>query len=80
MTQPIELLTISESASALRLRPSCIRRWLRESKLTSVHVGRLVRIPQSEIARIIQEGTRPAIARLGKANSGSNAPEAKKAQ
>lgn len=60
MRDPIELLTIQETANALRLKPSCIRRWIRESKVTSVHVGRLVRIPASEVDRIIRAGTSPA--------------------
>ena len=60
MSEQIELLTINEFADALRLKASCIRRWLRESKVTSVHVGRLVRIPASEINRIVSQGTRPA--------------------
>jgi excisionase family DNA binding protein len=55
-----ELLTISEFADALRIRPSCVRRWLLESKITSIHVGRLVRIPSSEVERILRVGTRPA--------------------
>jgi excisionase family DNA binding protein len=60
MSEQIELLTISECASVLRLKPSCIRRWLLVRKLSFVHIGRLVRIPQSEVDRIIREGTRPA--------------------
>jgi excisionase family DNA binding protein len=55
-----ELLTITEFAATLRLKPSCIRRWLRESRITSVHVGRLVRIPASEVTRVVTEGTRLA--------------------
>ena len=55
------LLTIPEFANALRVKPSCVRRWISESKITSVHVGRLVRIPTSEVERIISIGTRPAL-------------------
>jgi excisionase family DNA binding protein len=55
-----DLLTVTEFADALRVRPSCVRRWIREEKVTIVHVGRLVRIPSAEVTRIIHEGTRPA--------------------
>lgn len=51
------LLTIPEFAAELRVKPSCVRRWLSESKITFVHVGRLVRIPASEVERIISAGT-----------------------
>lgn len=60
MTQNTDLLTVTEFASSLRVKPSCVRRWIREEKVTIVHVGRLVRIPSGEVTRIIREGTRPA--------------------
>jgi len=60
MNQFADLLTIPEFATALRVKPSCVRRWLLEEKITSIHVGRLVRIPASEVDRLIQAGTRPA--------------------
>jgi excisionase family DNA binding protein len=61
MTNDFDLLTVSEFASGLRVKPSCVRRWIRERKITITHVGRLVRIPRTEIQRIISAGTRPAI-------------------
>jgi excisionase family DNA binding protein len=60
MNESTDLLTVTEFASRLRVRPSCVRRWIREEKVTIVHVGRLVRIPSAEVTRIIHEGTRPA--------------------
>jgi excisionase family DNA binding protein len=60
MNENSRLLTIPEFAAALRVKPSCVRRWVGESKITFVHVGRLVRIPASEIERIISHGTHPA--------------------
>ena len=54
------LLTVTEFAAILRVKSSCIRRWIREEKITIVHVGRLVRIPSVEVTRIIREGTRKA--------------------
>ena len=60
MNESSDLLTVTEFADALRVKPSCVRRWIREEKVTIVHVGRLVRIPSAEVNRIIHEGTRPA--------------------
>lgn len=55
-----QLLTITEFATSMRIKPSCVRRWIRERRITIVHVGRLVRIPASEVERIISAGTRRA--------------------
>jgi len=54
------LLTIPEFADALRVKPSCVRRWVTEGKVSSVKVGRLVRVFATEVERIISAGTRPA--------------------
>lgn len=63
MNERNELLTIPEVAAALRIRPSAVRRWISEQKITIVHVGRLVRVPAAEVNRIVLEGTRVAKAR-----------------
>jgi excisionase family DNA binding protein len=54
------LLTVCEFADALGVTVACIRRWLLERKIASVRVGRLVRLPEAELRRIVQEGFRPA--------------------
>jgi excisionase family DNA binding protein len=59
MTDKNDLLTIEDFAAVLRVKPSCIRRWILERRITSVKVGRLVRIPSGEVARIIRSGLRP---------------------
>ena len=60
MSETCGLLTVTEFASALRIKPSCVRRWIREARVTVVHVGRLVRIPSEEVTRIVRAGTRRA--------------------
>jgi len=55
-----KLLPVPEFAQALGVTPACIRRWLLERKIAHVKVGRLVRIPASEVTRIIQAGYVPA--------------------
>jgi excisionase family DNA binding protein len=55
------LLTIQEFAAALRVKPSCVRRWIAESKISFIRVGRLIRISSAELTRVIQAGTSPAV-------------------
>jgi excisionase family DNA binding protein len=55
-----ELLRLEEFAFQLRITLACARRWARERKITVVKIGRLVRVPKSEVARVIGEGTRLA--------------------
>jgi excisionase family DNA binding protein len=56
-----ELLRVSTFCDALGIKESTGRKWLLERRISSVKVGsRLVRIPKSELDRIIREGFRPA--------------------
>jgi excisionase family DNA binding protein len=55
-----QLLTVPEAAQALRMTCAGIRRWLLERRIGYVHCGRLVRIPLSEIERILREGFCPS--------------------
>lgn len=55
------LLTIPEAAARLALKESTVRAWLLARRLSKVRVGRrAVRVPASEIDRIIAEGFIPA--------------------
>jgi excisionase family DNA binding protein len=58
-----ELLTVFEVAEELNLSVGTVRAWVLSRKLASVRLGRAVRIPQSELARLISAGTSPAKAR-----------------
>ena len=60
MNEHIDLLTVPEFALALRIQPSCVRRWIGARRIETVRIGRLVRIPSTEVNRIIREGTRTA--------------------
>jgi excisionase family DNA binding protein len=56
-----QLLTVSKAAERLAMKESTIRAWLLARRLSRVRVGRrAVRIPASEVERIIAEGTVPA--------------------
>ena len=56
-----QLLSVVEAAEALNLRPGTIRSWYRAGKLAHVRVGKkTIRIPASEILRIISAGFAPS--------------------
>lgn len=57
---PTALLNVKQFAESLGVTCACIRRWVLERKLTTVKVGRLIRIPASETERLITDGLRPA--------------------
>jgi excisionase family DNA binding protein len=54
-----DLLRVDEFAAALGVTRSCVRRWILERRITSVKVGRLVRIPADEVDRLVKNGLRP---------------------
>ncbi len=60
ITSHQQLLTVRAFAKALNVTPACIRRWIPERKITTVKLGRLVRIPANEVLRIVKQGLRPA--------------------
>jgi excisionase family DNA binding protein len=56
-----KLLRVTEVAQRLGLQVSTIRRWLLLHRIEAVHIGdRAVRIKESEVDRIILQGTVPA--------------------
>jgi len=58
MEKAEKLLTVAEAAKFLALRPGTIRAWCYQRRLGRVRVGRrAVRIPASEVRRIIREGS-----------------------
>jgi len=54
-------LTPKVFAKRLSISRWTVYSWLSEGRINSVKVGRLVRIPQSELDRIIREGTREEV-------------------
>lgn len=54
------LMNVQEFAQALGVTTACVRRWILERRIASVKVGRLVKLPLSEVSRIIEAGLRPA--------------------
>lgn len=60
MVKETKLLSIPQFAEELCITQACVRRWVLERKIASTRIGRLVRIPGSEIQRLIDSGYRPA--------------------
>ena len=54
------LLSVKDFAQTLGITQACVRRWILLPRLTTVKIGRLIRIPSSEVERLIASGLRPA--------------------
>ena len=55
-----KLLTVDQAAECLGVKPATIRSWiLRREKLEVVKVGRLVRITERSIQKLIDDNTIP---------------------
>jgi excisionase family DNA binding protein len=53
--------TVRAAAEELGLSAATIRAWIRQRRIGYIRLGRAVRIPPSEIRRLIERGTVPAI-------------------
>ena len=59
------LYTVRQTAKMLTLKESTVYRWIFDQKIRPIRVGtRAVRIPESEINRILTEGQEEARERL----------------
>ena len=54
------LLNVQAVADELGVTVACIRRWIYQRRITTVKIGRLVKVPETEVQRVIQIGTRHA--------------------
>jgi hypothetical protein len=56
-----KLLRVCVVAALLDVKPSCVRRWILDRKISTVKLSkRAIRIPSSELERLITAGFRPA--------------------
>jgi excisionase family DNA binding protein len=53
------LLTVAQSATLIKVKERTIREWVAKGLLACVRIGRIIRIPESEIDRFVQENTIP---------------------
>ena len=56
-----KLLKVPEAAELLALSQKTVWQWIAERRIGVVRLGRAVRIPLSEIERLMEEGTTPAL-------------------
>jgi excisionase family DNA binding protein len=57
----IKLLTLEQAAERLGLKVVTVRMWASARKIARVKLGRAVRIPETEITKIIERGLIPAL-------------------
>jgi excisionase family DNA binding protein len=58
---PSQLRTVEQAATDLSVSVHTIRAWVSRRKIAAVRLGRAVRIPSTEIERLIERGTIPAL-------------------
>ncbi len=56
-----KLLKVPEAAAMLALSQKTVWQWIGERRIGVVRLGRAVRVPLSEIERLMEEGTTPAL-------------------
>ena len=54
-----QLRTVEQAAEDLNVSVHTIRAWIARRKIACVRLGRAVRVPASEILRLVEEGTVP---------------------
>lgn len=54
------MLTVSEVATRLGLKPATIRVWIARREIGHCKLGRAVRVPEAEIERLVRENLIPA--------------------
>lgn len=64
---PTELLTVTQAAAALGIRPSTMRSWISKRKIEFCKIGRCVRIPRQVIEAFVSRNT--VAAEIGNASS-----------
>jgi excisionase family DNA binding protein len=53
-------LKIQQAAIELNLSVACLRAWIAQRRISFIRLGRSIRIPRTEIERVIEAGTVPA--------------------
>lgn len=56
-----KLLKVPEAAEMLALSQKTVWQWIGERRIGVIRLGRAVRIPLSEVERLMEEGTTPAM-------------------
>jgi excisionase family DNA binding protein len=56
-----KMLTIQQAAEILSLRPVTLRAWAARRKIAIYRLGRAIRVPRTEIERLLQQSLVPAL-------------------
>ncbi len=56
-----QFLSPQEFAHRLSISRWTVYAWLQEGRIKSTKIGRLVRIPESEVERLVQEGAQEVV-------------------
>lgn len=46
--------TVEEVAAALKISPATVRRWVNSNKIKALKQGRVIRIPETELERLMK--------------------------
>ncbi len=60
-----KLLRVTEAAERLAVAPATVRKWLWLGRLTGVHVGRALRLRESDVDAMARVGFNPGRQRAG---------------
>jgi len=60
MKKAATLLTVVEAAQRWSIKPVTVRAWAARRRIASVKLGRSLRIPETEIERLIERGYQPS--------------------
>ncbi len=59
-------MTVDEAAAALGMSRHTVRAWIAQRRLGHVRLGRSIRVPASEVSRLLDDNFRPAKVALGR--------------
>lgn len=49
-----DMKTVEEVAAALKISPATVRRWVNSNKIKALKQGRVIRIPETELERLMK--------------------------
>lgn len=55
-----QLLTLREASERLSIKVPTVRKWIREGRIASIKIGKVVRISTEDVEALIQESYRLA--------------------
>lgn len=56
----VEVYTVREVANILKVSTKTVRDWIRKGRLKAVRIGRILRVPEDELRRLLFESEQPS--------------------